>query len=96
MKRIAALIIGCLMLAGCDMATAGTVTNKWIQPAHDDIWFVCAGYDSKGMCTVNVPMIDHIPTRYIVEFHNEAEDEDGSAYVDEKRYDGIQVGQWYP
>lgn len=96
MRRAALVLAAVLVLAGCDNATSGTVTNKWIDPAHTDVWFQCMAYDGKGNCTMNMPMFDQVPTRYVVEFHNVTDDEDGSALVTPEAYDTYQVGVQYP
>jgi hypothetical protein len=95
-KRLAAFIVGCLMLAGCDMATSGKITEKWIDPAHTDVYYVCGAYDRNGVCSFNMPVFDDVPTRWAIGFHNEVDDEDGSAWVTEEQYNNYEMGGMYP
>jgi hypothetical protein len=54
-----------LASAGCSKPpNAGVVLNKDYSAPYSWVSFICAGYDSRGMCTVHVPLTITEPAHY--------------------------------
>jgi len=91
------VMLGCLLtiLLGCGSAISeGTVTDKTHRPSYIWIQNVCAGYNSQGVCTTQVPIVHTEPDRYTLSLQ-EGEDT-GWVYVTEGEFDTYVVGDHYP
>lgn len=98
MKRtLPSLIVAGLLLAGCDNATAGSVTSRQHVPSHEELsYFMCGAYGSNGTCMVQVPIFETVPECWKVNFHNDADGENGSACVDQHDYETYKLGDQFP
>jgi hypothetical protein len=97
MKRAAVTLALLLTLAGCDNATTGVVTSRQHVEQHDELaYFECTFYDGKGNCLVQMPVYETVAECWQVNFHNDADDENGSACVDPAEYQLYRLGDAYP
>lgn len=86
-----------LTLGACANATSGKITGKEFSPAHSEFsHFQCFSYDTKGNCTVNMPMYEDLPDRWLIHLYNEQDEEEGTVMVTPQEYDRLKVGQSYP
>lgn len=82
-------------ILGCSSAiTAGTVTEKTHHASYTWVQMVCAGYNSQGVCTTQVPIMHAEPDRYTLSLA-EAE-KTGWVNVSEQEYATYEVGDTYP
>lgn len=93
-KLIALLIIALFVLTGCVSAISkGTITSKENRPAYYSTTMVCSGYNSKGGCTVWVPIQNyHAPTWW---FNLAEGEETGWVYVTETTYGQYEPGDYF-
>ena len=97
MKRAALLLAAGLLLAGCASADSGRVTKLEFVGAHEEwVGQQCYGYDSKGQCTVQMPIFETVPDCWHVEFHDDPNDLDGDVCVTPEEYAAYRVGDHYP
>ena len=95
--RTAIALVIITLLAGCSSATTGMVTSKQYIPQHEEFsYFQCYMYDAKAQCTMQMPVYETVDQCWQVNFHNAAEDKNGSACVDQTSYDRYRVGDQYP
>lgn len=66
-----------LLLAGCGWSGAGVVVGKTKTDAYTYISFQCYGYDSKGNCTMNMPITNYVPDYYYLQVNS---DQDGKVH----------------
>lgn len=100
MRRAGIVIIAMLAaLAGCGTPApaSGVVTERIFHPAFYWTQMICSGYDTKGNCTMYVPILHYQPDSY--ELCLVADDDPKhrgcrDATIDE--YERYQVGQHYP
>jgi len=95
--RAATALIVLTLAAGCDNATTGTVTSRQHVEQHEELaYFQCIVYDTKGACLGQMPVFETVPECWKVNFHNETDDENGSACVDPAEYQMYRLGDQYP
>lgn len=58
------LVLAVLVLTGCGWQGTGVVTEKTFSPAYDYMSFICGSYNTQGICTVQVPITNHVPESY--------------------------------
>lgn len=95
MRRLLAapLVLLLAALAACSPIHRGTIISKVIEPASTMIIQQCAGYNSKGICTVWVPQVIHDDEDY--RFNLRLEREEGYVYVDRATFDSYDEGDFY-
>ena len=95
MKGTVAAVALLLVLIGCgDGITTGTITSKEHHDAYDYIRLQCGGWDSKGQCTTQVPITEHVES--VWRLHLRAGNQTGWVDVDERTYRAYNVGGHYP
>lgn len=71
---------------------SGTIIQKDYDPPYQSTYTLCSMYDSKGSCSVWVPMTDHHPERFNLKLQ-EGEDT-GWRSVSKATYDSYEVGSY--
>jgi hypothetical protein len=66
-----------LTLAACGWSGTGVVVGKTKTDAYTYISFICSSYDSKGFCTVQVPITNYVPDYYYLQVNA---DDDGKVH----------------
>lgn len=97
MIRRAAVVVmmaAALLLAACSAPEKGIVTKKEYHDPYSWIQMVCGGYDSKGNCTVQTPVVHNEPARW--EMCLKDGKDEGCRYVDETTFHQYKVGEYYP
>jgi hypothetical protein len=96
-RKLAVAAALLLALTACDNATTGTVTSRQHVPQHDELsYFQCLVYDSKGNCTGQMPVFETVAECWKVNYHNDKDDENGSACVDQRDYETYKLGDQFP
>lgn len=96
MKRllVPAVLAAGLLLTGCGSSiSAGYITEKVIEPETTWIQYVCAGYDSKGVCIVQTPIFHTDDEDYRFDIKDDS-GETGYVYVEYGTFESYQVGEW--
>ena len=96
MKRLKlSLFMPCLLLliAACTGISTGYVTGKTHTEQYSYVQMICAGFNSKGVCTVWVPHTVVVPEKWRLELKNG--DDAGWVYVSEATYEAIEVGDMF-
>lgn len=96
-RKLAVAAALLLCLTACDNATTGTVTSRQHVPQHDELsYFQCVAYDAKSNCAVQIPIYETVAECWKVNFHNDKDDENGSACVDQRDYETYKLGDQFP
>jgi hypothetical protein len=96
------LVIGALtalaLLAGCsDPPESGYIYQKQYSAPYDWVQMVCAGYDKNGLCTMNVPIMQHEPAHWrLCLVDDKKADLKGCREVDPHTFDRYERGNHYP
>lgn len=95
------LVVGAMIalfastLVGCaSPIERGTVTEKTHRASYTWIQMVCAGYNSQGVCTTQIPVVHTEPDRW--SFSLEEGEKTGWVYVSEGIFGEYEVGDYYP
>ena len=100
MKRGIAAAALLAALAACgNPPTHGTVTHKQHSDAYTYITTTCAGYDSRGLCTIYTTNIWTMPARWELCLENREDtshDAEGCREVGEDAWHRYQEGDYYP
>lgn len=81
-----------MLLTACTSLTSGYVVDKQFTPAYDWMDLQCFSYDSKGMCTVRMPVQHHVPESWDLRIQNEDKYDWWS--VDEATFNRTNIGDW--
>ena len=73
-----------LVLAACGWTGTGVVSGKYKTEAYSYISYICSAYDSKGFCTVQMPIVNDVPEYYYLKVNS---DEDGKMHEVSVNYD---------
>jgi len=93
--RRAVLIAGLALTASaCAEPESGVVYARYHYDQYQWVQMVCASYNSKGMCTVQIPVIQTEPERWSLGLQNG--DDRGTRSVSEHEYMSCDVGDDYP
>ena len=103
MKRVAALLATGAILAGCGTSvTEGRVADKYYSAPYTYYVTMCFGYDSKGLCTIWMPVPFEEPEHWVITLENCDLKESGDDtcpserwYVDQATYDSLDLGEFY-
>jgi len=58
------LLLALMVLTGCGWQGTGVVVEKTYSPGYDYVMFMCSAYNAQGICTVQMPLIQHQPDSY--------------------------------
>jgi hypothetical protein len=72
----------------------GVVHNKHYSPPYQYTTMQCYSYNSKGFCTVNMPVIHTQPAEYEFDLYNGKDH--GWRDVDPDSYQRYKIGDEYP
>lgn len=86
-------VAGALLLTACSGISTGVITDKHHYPSHYTTTYICSGYNSHGMCTVRVPVINRIPDRYT--FSLRQGEDTGWVYVSDEEFKSYEIGDTY-
>lgn len=90
--RAAVAAIVLVLLTACTSLTSGHVVDKQFTPAYDWMDMQCFSYDSKGMCTMRMPVWHHVPD--VWELRIEKDDKYDWWSVDEATFNRTNIGDW--
>jgi len=76
-KLVAVALSLLLALAACGWSGTGVVVGKTKTDAYTYVSFICSAYDSKGFCTVQVPITNYVPDYYYLQVNA---DDDGKVH----------------
>ncbi|KQO98305.1 hypothetical protein [Leifsonia sp. Leaf264] len=96
MKKILTVVASALAvaaLAACSPISSGTITGKHYEPAYTYVSTTCAAYDSKGNCSVTMPLTNYVDDEYRLDITRGGKD--GWVIVSEHTYDGARVGDYF-
>lgn len=93
-KKLAVIVAMALLLVGCSSISAGYITAKKYSPAYEYYTQQCSYYNSKGICTVYVPVLNRVPESFKFDIQNDNGDT-GWVYVSQNEYDQAKVGDYY-
>lgn len=93
-QKLAVIVAMAFLLVGCSPISAGTITNKVYEPAYSYMTQQCSYYNSKGVCTVWVPIQHHVSEKFKFDLENDNGDT-GWVYVHQTEYDRYQIGDYY-
>ena len=88
-----AFILLLIILTGCSTIQSGTIEKKVVHPAYTWVQYICGGYNSKGICTVQVPIFHSEPETY--SFDIREGEETGFVYVGYSVFVEYEVGDYY-
>ena len=95
MRRYLAAVALALTLTGCgDGIDTGYVTGTTYTPPRDIMHFQCGAYDTKGLCTAQMPIWTHYPEEWRLDLREG--DKRGWVTVDKPTYHRYDVGTHYP
>jgi len=92
-KRAALALLIIVSLTGCSSISSGTITAKTVEPPYTWIQYICSGYNSQGICTVQVPIFHNEPEKY--RFDIEERDDTGWVYVGYSVFQQYEIGDYY-
>lgn len=98
-RKMIALIAAAtvLTLAACaDPPKSGYVYDRKFHPAYYWTQMVCSGYDSKGNCTMNVPIVHYQPDSYELCMMDDKTNKRGCRDATLDEYEHYQIGMHYP
>ena len=93
-SKLAVIVVVVLLLVGCSSISAGYITAKKYSPAYDYMTQQCASYNSKGVCTVWMPVWHHIDEAFKFDIRNDNGDT-GWVYVHKSEFEQFNVGDYY-
>jgi hypothetical protein len=92
---LAVLTLGFSMFLGaCAAPESGVVYGRYHYPTYQWVQMVCASYNAKGLCVVQVPVVQTDPERWSLGLRNG--DDEGQRTVTVREYENCQVGDNYP
>jgi hypothetical protein len=97
MKRLfaPAFVALAVLLTGCGSSiSAGTITDKVIEPESTWVQMICAGYNKDGMCISQVPIIHTDDEDYRFDIKDQDGDT-GYVYVSYGTFESYQIGDYY-
>ncbi len=89
---VGASIVMVLALAACGAPKQGTVHDKRYSEGYYSTYFMCASYNTDGICTVNIPQQQWNPPSWALDIYNG--DDHGWRSVTEGTYNSVQVGDY--
>lgn len=92
--KLAVIVTIALLLVGCSSISSGYITAKKYSPPSSYITQQCSYYNSKGVCTIWVPVTHHVDETFKFDLRNDNKDT-GWIYVTESEYEKYQVGDYY-
>ena len=91
-KFLPSLALLAIALTACSPIKSGTLIEKDYQPPYDSTYMMCGMYDSKGMCSMWMPMTDHHPESFNLKLQ-EGEDI-GWRSVTKGTYESHEIGSY--
>lgn len=91
-KFLPALALLAITLTACSPIKSGTIIEKDYDPPYESTYMMCGMYDSKGLCTVWIPMTNYHPESYNLKLQ-EGEDT-GWRSVSKETYDSYATGSY--
>lgn len=97
MRKTTIGALALLALAGCaDRPKSGEVYDRKFHPAFYYTTQQCASYDSKGQCTLSVPVLHYWPDSYELCLADGTTGKRGCRPATLREYETYQIGNHYP
>lgn len=94
LKKIGVLVAAAFILVGCSPINSGYITDKKHHEAYNYMTQQCASFNSKGICSVWVPIWHHVDESFSFDLRNDNGDT-GWVYVDISEFEKYKIGDYY-
>lgn len=91
-KFLPTLALLAIALTACSPIKSGTIIEKDYDPPYQSTYMMCGMYDSKGMCSMWMPMTDQHPESFNLKLQ-EGEDT-GWRSVTKGTYESHEIGSY--